>query len=64
MSNQDIRQEARAAGIPLWRIADELAVCDMTLTRRMRREMPRAEKEKIFAIIDRLKAQEGQEGQP
>ena len=61
MSNQDIRQRAKDAGVALWRIADELSVCEMTLTRRMRREMPTTEKENIFAIIDRLSSSANRE---
>jgi hypothetical protein len=55
VTNQDIKQRAKDARVPLWRIADALGVCDMTLTRHMRYELPQTEKEKIFEIIDRLK---------
>ena len=55
LSNQDIRTEAREARIPLWRIADKLNVCELTVGRKLRRELPEAEKAQIRAIISQLK---------
>jgi lambda repressor-like predicted transcriptional regulator len=61
MANADVKQEAKRAGITLWRIADELGICDMTLSRRLRHELPDAEKQKIREIIARLAAEQEQE---
>lgn len=54
MSNQDIRRTAAGAGVKLWQIAEALGIADCSLSRKLRRELPAEEKERIFAIIDRL----------
>ena len=61
MANADLRAEARASGIPLWRVGEALAVSEPTMTRKLRRELPVAEKANIRAIIERLKAAASQE---
>ena len=53
MTNQDIRQAAAGAGVKLWQIADELGIADCNFSRKLRKELPQAEKEKILAIIER-----------
>lgn len=54
-ANQDIRQEARAANIPLWKIAHALGISEPTITRKLRFELPDEEKIKIFEVIKSLK---------
>ena len=54
MTNQDIRRTAAGAGVKLWQIADELGIADCNFSRKLRKELPQAEKEKILAIIERL----------
>lgn len=54
MRNQDVRQAASSAGVRLWRIAEAMEIADFTLSRRLRRELPPEEKEKIFNIIQQL----------
>lgn len=51
MNNQDIRRTAAAAGVRLWQIAEALGIADCSLSRKLRRELPAEEKEKIFGII-------------
>ena len=51
MTNQDIRRTAAGAGVKLWQIAEALGVADCSLSRKLRRELPAEEKEKIFSII-------------
>lgn len=58
MKNNDIRKAAKVAGVFLWQIAEELGMTDGNFSRRLRKELPAVEKEKIFAIIERL-AKEG-----
>lgn len=57
LRNQDIRLLARGAGVPLWRISEALQVSEPTLTRKLRKELPESEKEKIVAIIEQLKGE-------
>ena len=54
MSNQDIRRTAAGAGVKLWQIADALGMADCSFSRKLRKELPQDEKEKIFSIIRRL----------
>lgn len=54
MSNQDIRRMAAGAGVKLWQIADALGIADCSLSRKLRKELPQEEKEKIFSVIQRL----------
>lgn len=53
-ANQDIRRTAAGAGVRLWQLAEALGMADCSLSRKLRRELPVEEKERIFEIIDRL----------
>lgn len=57
MANQDIRNEAKKAGVKLWQIADKLGISEPTITRLMRRELSTEEKSRIRAIIAELKGE-------
>ena len=54
MQNQDIRRAAAGAGIRLWQIAEAMHMADSSLSRKLRRELPADEKERIYEIIRRL----------
>ncbi|MCI7649353.1 MAG: hypothetical protein SO436_04025 [Oscillospiraceae bacterium] len=54
MQNADIRTAAKNADVKLWQIADKLGINDGNFSRRLRRELPQEEKEKIFGIIAAL----------
>lgn len=54
MSNQDIRRTAAGAGVRLWQIAEALGIADCSLSRKLRKELPQEEKERIFSIIKEL----------
>ena len=54
MTNQDIRRTAAGAGVKLWQIAGALGIAGCSLSRKLRRELPTEEKEKIFSIIREL----------
>ena len=58
MSNIDIRTMATANGVHLWRIADALGMADNAFSRKLRKELPQEEKEKILTVIKKL-AKEG-----
>lgn len=59
MTNQDIRQTAAGAGVKLWQIADALGIADCNFSRKLRKELPQEEKDKILAIIERLSQEVG-----
>ena len=52
MKNLDIRAAASEAGLSLWQLADMLGFSDSQLSRKLRYELPDAEKQKIYAIIN------------
>ena len=54
----DIRQAAAGAGVRLWQIADAIGLNDGNFSRKLRKELPEDEKQKIFGIIEDL-AKEG-----
>lgn len=60
MCNKEIRRAAKDADIWLWQVAVAYGINDSNFSRKLRRELPQEEKEKILAIIDCL-AQEKQE---
>lgn len=59
MHNTEIRDRAKNAGVRLWEVAAAYGLSDGNFSRKLRRELPEGEKEKVLAIIDRL-AQEKQ----
>ena len=54
MNNLELRTKARRNGVRLWEIAEYLNVSDPTMTRKLRRELPATEKQRILAIIDEI----------
>ena len=61
MGNLDIRQIAKEKKVCLWQFAERLGISEPTMTRRLRCELPEAEKEKIFAIIEKVAEEEEKE---
>ena len=54
MYNKDIRDAARIAGVYLWQVAEAYGVTDGSFSRKLRKELPAAEKEKILGMIERI----------
>jgi len=54
MTNQDIKRTAAGAGVKLWQIAEALGIADCSLSRKLRKELPEQEKQKILSIIQEL----------
>ncbi len=57
MCNLDIRGEIITAGLKMWRVAEALNVTDGTFSRKLRKELPQEEKQKIRDIIKQLVAE-------
>lgn len=55
--NNEIKTKAKEKGVHLWEIADNLGIADTTMSRKLRKELPTAEKQCIFKIIDDIAAQ-------
>lgn len=54
MHNKEIREAAKVAGVKLWQVADAYGVNDGNFSRKLRRELPPDEKQKILSIIEEL----------
>lgn len=54
MNNKDIRNAAGSCGVRLWQIADAIGMTDSSFSRKLRKELPQEEKERILAVIERL----------
>lgn len=52
--NENVRKAARAAGIPLWRVAATIGVSEPTLTRWLRLPLPGDKEQRIMAAIATL----------
>lgn len=57
-ANLDIRAKAKGAGVKLWEIADRLNISEPSITRKLRHELPQAEKDRIFSIIEKIAKEE------
>lgn len=54
MANLDIREAAVCSKVKLWQIADVLGIADSNFSRKLRKELPQNEKDRIFLIINQL----------
>ena len=55
MQNVDIRKAAKEAKVNLWEIAEVYGINDGNFSRKLRRELPESEKQKIFEIIEQIR---------
>lgn len=58
MKNKDIREALKASGVKHWRLAEFLGIHENTFVRRLRKEIPDAEKKQIFEAIEKLSKEE------
>lgn len=54
MSNKEIRNAAGGHGLKLWQVAEAIGMNESAFSRKMRKELPQAEKEKILSVIDQM----------
>lgn len=59
-ANASIREKAKCYGVRLWQIADALGMQESFFSKKLRKEIPADEKEKIMTIIEQL-SKENQE---
>jgi lambda repressor-like predicted transcriptional regulator len=64
MENMTIREAAKEAGLPLWRIAYAMGITDSTMSRKLRKPFPQAEKERVLQIIASLRDKAGDGFEP
>lgn len=54
--NLDIEIAILKSGLKKWQIAEKLGLQDCNFSRKLRKELPKEEKERIFQIIKELKS--------
>ena len=54
--NNDVKSYAKKQGVFLWEIAEAIGLADSNFSRKLRRELPDNEKQRILAIIDEIAA--------
>lgn len=60
-ANMEIRNIAKKSGVRLWEIAEAIGITDGMFSRKMRRELPEAERRKILDIVaDLARRKEGE----
>lgn len=59
-TNMEIRKAAKISGVHLWEVAERYGVNDSNFSRKLRRELPQEEREKILGIIDTLAAEKAE----
>lgn len=57
MANLEIRNRAKEAKVKLWEIAERLSLQDSNFSKKLRRELPEEERDRILAIIDQIAAE-------
>ena len=53
-ANMKIREKARNSRVRLWKIADALGMQESLFSKKLRKELPEDEQERILNIIDDL----------
>ena len=53
-ANQTIRDTAKAHGVRLWQVAEVYGCNDGNFSRKLRRELPAEEQQRIISIIEEL----------
>lgn len=57
LANTEIRDAAKRNGVRLWQVAEGIGITDATFSRKLRRELPADEREKVLNVIDKLAAE-------
>lgn len=52
--NEKIKAYAKASGVPLWKLAKQYGVAEMTLSRWLREELPKDREERMLKTIDEV----------
>ena len=55
MANEIIRAAAKSNGVRLWEIANYLGVSEATITRRLRVELDKPERERFVSVIGEIR---------
>ena len=56
-ANETLKAYAKERAVFLWQIAERLSLQDSNFSKKLRRELPEEERERILAIIDQIAAE-------
>lgn len=59
MANEVVRIAAKRAGVKLWEVADYCGMADTTLSRQMRKELPKERQQTLLGAIKSIAIQKG-----
>ena len=54
--NEELRAYAKQRGVLLWEIADAIGITDASFSRRLRHELPDAERARYMEAVDQIAA--------
>lgn len=54
VANQKIREKAATLRVKLWEVADAYGLSDGNFSRKLRRELPEDEQQRILSIIEQI----------
>ena len=54
MYNHEIKSKAKERNVKRWEVAEAYGITDGNFSRKLRRELPEAEKTKILALIEKI----------
>lgn len=54
MTNAELKAKIKAAGFSLWQIAEQVGICDITLTRWLRSERDTSHQTQIIKALNEL----------
>lgn len=57
--NMELRTAAKTAGVKLWEVAEAIGISDGMFSRKLRRELPEAERKKLLNVIADIAKQKG-----
>ena len=57
MKNERIRAAAKETGVRVWESAERVGITDSNFSRKLRRELPDTEQDRLLAIIDAIAAE-------
>ena len=59
MRNNEINEAIAKSGVKKWEVAEMLGIADTTFSKKLRKELSEAEKQRIISAIAKLKSQKG-----
>lgn len=60
MANEILKAAAKKSGVRMWQIAEEISTPEASFSRKLRHELPEAERDKLLEIINQIAARRGE----